>query len=83
MYKERHDKIGKIIQWSVLKRFDYTVSCNYWGHAPTAVVENDDMKVLWDFNNCCYQRNCNTIYGLIAGSEGCQADIKIICKNVK
>ena len=50
MYKQRHDRIGKIIHWSILKHFNYTVSRNYWDHVPTSVVENNDMKVLWDFN---------------------------------
>jgi len=50
MYMQRHDRIGKIIHWSILKRFNSVVSHNYWDHVPAAVVENNDMKVLWDFN---------------------------------
>ena len=50
MYKQRHGRIGRIIQWSILKCFNYTVSRNYWDHVPTSVVENNDMKVLWDVN---------------------------------
>jgi len=50
MYMQRHNRIGKIIHWSILKRFNSAVSRNYWDHDPVAVVENQEMKVLWDFN---------------------------------
>jgi len=26
------------------------VSCNYWNHIPSNVVESSDVKVLWEFN---------------------------------
>ena len=26
------------------------MSRNYWDHFPASVVENNDMKILWDFN---------------------------------
>ena len=33
-----------------MKRFNLSVSCNYWDHIPSAVVESSDVKLLWDFN---------------------------------
>ena len=32
------------------KRFNQPVSHNYWDHAPSAVVESPEVKILWDFN---------------------------------
>ena len=29
MYKQRHDRIASIVHWSLLKRFNLSVSCNY------------------------------------------------------
>ena len=49
MYKQRHDRIRKIIHWSILKHFNNTVSHNYWDHVPASVVETNNTKVLWDF----------------------------------
>ena len=50
MYKQRHDRIVSIVHWGLLKCFHQSVSRTYWDHIPTAVVENSDVKILWDFN---------------------------------
>ena len=50
MYKQRHDRVASIVHWSPLKRFNLSVSRNYWDHIPSAVVESSDVKLLWDFN---------------------------------
>ena len=50
LYKQRHDRLANIVQWSVLKRFNQPVLHNFWDHAPSAVVESPKVKVLWDFN---------------------------------
>lgn len=50
MYKQRHDRIAKIIHWSLLKCFNQPVARNYWNHVPSAVVDSSEVKVLWDFN---------------------------------
>ena len=50
MYKQRHDRLANIVHWSLLKRFNQSVSHNYWDHAPSAVVESPKVKLLWDFN---------------------------------
>ena len=50
MYKQRHDRIASIVHWSLLRCFNQPVSHNYWDHIPIAVVENSNVKVLWDFN---------------------------------
>ena len=33
-----------------MKRFNLSVSCNYWDHIPSAVVDSSDVKLLWNFN---------------------------------
>jgi len=50
MYKQRHDRIASIVHWSLLKRFNQSVSRYYWNHNPSGVVENSAVKVLWDFD---------------------------------
>jgi len=50
MYKQRHDRIARIVHWSLLKRFNLSVAYNYWNHIPSDVVESVEVKILWDFN---------------------------------
>ena len=46
MYKQRHDRIARIVQWSLLKHFNLSVACNYRNHIPSNVVESIEVKIL-------------------------------------
>ena len=37
IHKQRNDRVVSTVHW---KWFNQSVSCNYWDHIPTAVVEN-------------------------------------------
>lgn len=48
-YKRRHDMVGKRIHWEVCKKYGLKVKGKWYDHVPEAVVENHDVKILWDF----------------------------------
>ena len=50
MYKQKHDRIDRIVHWNLLKHFNKHVSCEYWKYVPSAVVDSSEVKVLWNFN---------------------------------
>ena len=50
-YKRRHDWMGKRIHWDVYKkRLKIQVKEKWYEHEPTPVTENEEYKILWDFN---------------------------------
>jgi len=48
-YKGRHDAITSLIHWTLLKQAGVQVETPWWKHAPTAVLDINDFKLLWDF----------------------------------
>ena len=44
-YKLQHDNVVKYIHWVLCQR-----EPNWWKHKPVSIVENDSVKILWDFN---------------------------------
>ena len=49
-YKERHDNVARNIHWHICKKHGIECGENWWSHQPEPVVENDEVKILWDFN---------------------------------
>ena len=49
-YKKRHDKVATMVHWELCKQYDLPHSQNWYEHRAEAVMENDDVKLLWDFN---------------------------------
>lgn len=49
-YKARHDKVAAAVHWSLSKRHNLPHSERWYQHRAEAVVENDDIKLLWDFD---------------------------------
>ena len=50
-YMERHNKVAAAIHWSLCKK--HQIMCdadNWWNHQPEKVIENENVKILWDFN---------------------------------
>ena len=46
-YKTTHDWMGKVIHWELYKKTDHT---NKWYmHKSESVLENENNKILWDF----------------------------------
>ena len=49
-YKRRHDWIGRRIHWEVCRQYNVIVPDKWCEHLPERVIENEQVKVLWDFN---------------------------------
>ena len=49
-YLARHDNVAKYIHWLLCGKYDIQREHNWWKHSPVSVVENECVKILWDFN---------------------------------
>ena len=49
-YKARHDKVASIVHWSLCKKFQLQHSEKWYDHRAEKVLENKEVKLLWDFN---------------------------------
>ena len=52
-YKRRHDNVAKRLHWDLCKKNGLKCNEKWYEHEPASVVENDDIKLLWDFNIQC------------------------------
>ncbi|XP_060537474.1 uncharacterized protein LOC132708990 [Pantherophis guttatus] len=48
-YLQRHDSVAKIIHWKLCQKFGFEYSKNHWEHQVEKVLENEKLKILWDF----------------------------------
>lgn len=48
-YKERHDKVAKMLHWNLCKKYNLPAAEQWWKHVPEKVVEDHENKILWDF----------------------------------
>ena len=49
-YKRRHDKVAAAVHWSVCKKYNLPHTQKWYDHRAEPVVENEHVKLLWDFN---------------------------------
>ena len=49
-YKGRDDKLAKVINWDLCKKYGVKVQSKWYDHVPEKVEETDHVKILWDFN---------------------------------
>ena len=49
-YKSRYDNVAKYIHWLLYGKYNIGQEGNWWKHSPGSVVQNDSVKILWDFN---------------------------------
>ena len=49
-YKKRHDRVASIIHWELCATHGFQRSKNWFDHRAESVLENDEVKILWDFN---------------------------------
>jgi len=52
-YKQRHDKVARIIHWELSKQGGFGIDDKWWTHQVLPVMENTFMKLLWDFTIQC------------------------------
>ena len=46
----RHDRVALVIHWTLCKRFGFPHSDQWYEHVPERVLENENVKLLWDFS---------------------------------
>ena len=49
-YKRRHDKVCLNIHWALCKKFGFDHAECWYNHVPVAILENENVKLLWDFS---------------------------------
>ena len=49
-YKARHDWVGKVIHWEMLKKFKYDHTNQWYMHNPAPGLIKDSHKLPWDFD---------------------------------
>ena len=47
-YKRRHDNVARIVHWKLCGKYNLKRSEKWYEHAPKGVVENEEVKNLWD-----------------------------------
>ena len=52
-YKRRHDNVARIVHWELCGMYKIEKGKNWYEHEPKAVIESDEIKILWDFNIQC------------------------------
>ena len=53
LYKSRHYHVLKYLHWLLCLKHSFNYCIQWWNHAPAPVTENDQVKMLWDFNIYC------------------------------
>lgn len=49
-YKRRHDRVGTLVHWELARKYHLEVPTKWYLHKPTATMENEEVKLLWDVN---------------------------------
>ena len=52
-YKRRHDKVCLNLHWILCKKYGLDVEEKWYQHKPEAVMQNEFVKILWDFMIQC------------------------------
>ena len=52
-YKRRHDNVAKKVHWDFCKKNGLEHTEKWYEHVQEGVVENEEIKVLWDINVQC------------------------------
>ena len=49
-YKKRHDRVATTIHWALCKKYGLPHTEKWCDHRAEPVMENEHVKLLWDFN---------------------------------
>ena len=49
-HKKRHDTLGKVVRGELCRKYCIDCSDKWYEHVPRKVEENEEVKILWDFN---------------------------------
>ena len=53
--KRRHDSVGSYVHWQFCEKPGFNTARLLYEHQPESVVENANLKILWDFIIQCDQ----------------------------
>ena len=49
-YKGRHDTVAKALHWKICKEYHLPSAEKWYNHTPEKVLENEEIKILWDYD---------------------------------
>ena len=49
-YKRRHDNVARVGHWDLLGKCGFSRGDKWFEHQPETALENNDDKLLWDYN---------------------------------
>ena len=52
-YKRKHDTVAKLVHWKLREKHNLERKQKWYEHCPERVVEDDDVKLIWDINIQC------------------------------
>ena len=52
-YKKRHNTVAKLVHWKLCEKHNLDRKEKWHEHCPEGVVEDDDVKLIWDINIQC------------------------------
>ena len=52
-YKRTHETVAKLVHWKLCKKHNRERKEKWYEHCPEGVVEDDDVKLIWDINIQC------------------------------
>ena len=50
IYLDRHNAVASAVHWSLCAQYGFPRSEQWWQHQPQPVLDNDEYKLLYDFN---------------------------------
>ena len=54
-YKKRHDKVATMVHRELCSKYGFESAKHWYEHRVEGVMENQDTKILWDFNIWIYR----------------------------
>ena len=48
-YKERHNKVASMLHWNLCQKYHLPASEKWWEHNVEKMLQNEEVKILWDF----------------------------------
>ena len=54
-YLERHNKVAKYVHWKLCRHYNLKTSDHWYEHEVLAVVENENVTIMWDFTIHTYR----------------------------
>ena len=52
-YKRRHDNVAKLVHWTLCQKHSLEREEKWYEHCPEGIVENNEVKIIWDMNIQC------------------------------